>query len=155
MIFSVIIGLSALFALLWLFKIEEKFVRWITLAAALSTGVTLMPYAIPSHDGFVAYLIIQGVFLLYAFSPNDYTNRKRIHLSIVIFFPTIYMLLTLLRVNNPLLIVTGFLCLVSLLAYLQILVKEVKLFKDEIGFLTIIAVHAFLRLIFTVQDLVS
>ncbi len=151
MIFQIIIGISAVFALLWLVKIQNKVCRWITLAAAVTTGISLIPYPIPSRDGFVAYLIVQAVFLFYVFSPNDYDNKKKIYITTIVLIPATYMCLELTEYRGN--ILAGFLCIISILAFLNLIFKERRLFIDELGILAIIFTHAIVRLTINIIEL--
>ena len=151
MIFQIIIGVSALFAVLWVIQVQNKFVRWITVAAAVATAISLMPYAIPSKDGFIAYLLIQAVVIFYVFSPNDYDVKQKVYILIITIIPAIYMCLELTpyRGNN----IVGMLCVVSAVAYLNVLLKERELLKDELGLLTIPFAHSVIRLSLVVMNL--
>lgn len=122
-----------------------------TIGSAIATGISLIPYPIPAKDGFIAYLVIQAVLLVYAFSPNDYSVRKQILLTAVILFPGISMGLDLTKYSGS--IVAELACIVSVATFLFILLKDKETFKDEIGFLSVPFAHSVIRLMIAITVL--
>ena len=115
-----------------------------TITAAVTTGISLLPYSIPSKDGFIGYLLVQLVILFYTFSPNDYTNRKRAFITVALLFPGICMALELTAYRGN--VIAALACVISIAAFLNVIMKEREVFKDEIGLMAVPFAHSVVRI---------
>lgn len=138
--------MAAVFALVRIFRIEEKYAKWITIALIIAVALTLLPFGPVAYDGFYTYILILFICLIYTFTPvlAEPSDQKRIVLSVIFGIPLIAMVLEMNRL--PGVVEMGYATILSLGAYLYAVIKTPKQYQNEIGMMTIPAMDAFIRL---------
>jgi len=142
----IIAATTAFLALLSLPKISDKYARWITIALAVTTGLSLVPNAVLSYDGFVGHAIALFISGIYVFFPRDleFSLQKKALILVTIALPLITMTLELYR--PPGIPQMGYLCSVSVACFSYILIREPANYKNEMGILIVAAGDSFVRL---------
>jgi len=135
-----LIVLGALFGLIYSFKVNNKFAKILNWVMVVAIGVSLIPVAEVAIDGYYLFAITQVGLLIYTFSYVDFTPLKKLVLATIAIFSCLPLILVLYQVSFP--IDIRLLSFGVLILYIYILVKHVKLFKEEMGMLTILAVVA-------------
>ena len=151
--FKILIGLAAVFALLQLIRIEDKYAKWLTVGMAISISLTLLPFAPLIRDGAISYVLVLFLSILYVFAPteSDSTLEKKSLMTLVFVIPMLAMLLELNGMAG-----VGeirYVCSISVIAYLYGVLRSPASYKNEIGMLTIPATDAFIRLSAGIIDL--
>jgi len=143
MAFIIIIVAAGLFGLLQIFKIKDKFAKVINLLYAIAIGVSLIPMPQIAIDGFYLFGLTHLVVLFYVFHNEEFSNEKKGLISMMALIQlsaTIFWLM-----NYPYQTIVFLLGTVTLAAFIFIVVRRIQDYKNEIGFLTVLAADGLIK----------
>ena len=140
MIYKIIIILSALFGIFQLFRIKDNFSKAIIIVQIIAFGLTFIPGKNMINTALVLYMLTLLTVIYYASVHKDFTVTKRILMII----PTIMVFLVyLFQLHHyPGAAHIAVLLPAPVLVYIYIVFADLKNYKNELGFLTIIAIDA-------------
>ena len=144
MLFYIFMGLAGVFGLVCSFRAKSQLAKVITWMLVAALAWRLVPVSEVSIDGYYLFAMAEFLVIIYAFSSADFSTTKKIVLAALGGLSLIPLLLFLFGHSG----LTESLVSAVLVPgiYLYVLIKEIKSFKDEIGFLTILAADALVRL---------
>ncbi len=138
-------ALGALFALFHLFKIKNKWARYLTLAYIISVGLSFVQSPIIQLDAYYLFCLLSAGSLLYAFSMPDFDTKKKAIISSITILATLpnFLIISETFVTNPdIFFLVSLASIIPVGIYLYVLLKERNEYINEHGFLTILAVNA-------------
>lgn len=134
---------AGIFAFIQIFRIKDTFARVINGILAASIGVSFIPVPEIAIDGYYLFAIGCLLVILYAFSDSDFTSLKK---GILISMGGIQLLgMAFLLGKYPhvdLIFLGGF---GTIGIYIFAVTKKIKLFFNEIGFMTVLMIDAFIK----------
>lgn len=142
-LFFILIILSGIFALIQIFKIDDKFARVINGIFAVAIGVSFIPIPEIAIDGYYLFAIGCLVVVLYPFSDNSLNVKKQVIIAGMGFiqFMTMIFFLGKYPGTEMAFMASG----ITIIAYFYVVSKEIRLYKNEIGFLTVLMVDALIK----------
>ena len=143
MLYTIIIILAAVFGIYALTLQRDLFARVILILMILAVALTLCPSENMKTIGFQFYLLPVGLAILYALLKKGFSVRKR-SLLLLIALPVFCANLFVLY-KWPSADIISMMCLVSVIAFLIICFKSARDYKNEIGFLAILAADAVIK----------
>lgn len=143
MAFIIIIVAAGLFGLLQIFKIKDKFAKVINLMYAIAIGVSLVPIPQIAIDGFYLFGLTHLAVLFYVFHNEDFSNEKKGLMSMMALIQLAATLLWLM--NYPYQQIVFLLGLITLAAFIFIVAKRIQDYKNEVGFLTVLAADGLIK----------
>lgn len=143
-IFVILIILSGVFALVQIFKVDDKFARVINGIFAVAIGVSFIPVPEIAIDGYYLFAIGCLVVVLYPFSDNSFDLKKQVIIGGMGFIQFMTMIFFLGKYPGTDMAFMA--SSLTIVAYLYIVAKEIRLYKNEIGFLTVLMVDALIKL---------
>lgn len=145
----IIVVLAALFGLIYIFKVKNRFARIITGAGVISIGISLIPIPAIAIDGFYIFFAFHVGAIIYALSYDEFSNEKKIVLSTVAVFSALPA--TLYFTPYAAQVWVGLLSIIPIFVFGYGLKNKVQDYKNEIGFLIIMVGNALVTFIGTVQ----
>lgn len=143
MAFIIIIVAAGLFGLIQIFKIKDKFAKVINLLYAIAIGVSLIPLPQIAIDGFYLFGITHLVVLFYVFHNEEFANEKK---AIISTMAVIQLLATLFwLMQYPYANLIFLMGAITLITFIFITVKRIQDYKNEIGFLTVLAADGLIK----------
>jgi len=150
----IIIILAGVFGLIYLFKITNNFARIITGLMVVAIAISFVRVPEIAIDGYYLFAITQLLIIIYAFSYEDFSTNKKITVATIAFLGLASIVLLLgapegIRAYGDfylrLLEFSGLVAGVIIGLYIYVLIKDIKSYKEEIGFLTILSADALIR----------
>lgn len=145
----IILVASALFALIQIFKTKNTFARLLNALFAISIGLCIIRNPVVAIDGY--YLLGMGglVSLFYVIHNEEFAIKKRVILGTMA-------ILHLLAIGAfvmawPSQIYFYLLGIVPISLFIYALIKDVKSYKDEIGFMAVISAVGIVNFIKVIQ----
>ncbi|MEO9532799.1 MAG: hypothetical protein ABJG68_17395 [Crocinitomicaceae bacterium] len=135
--FIIILVTSALFALVQIFKTKNIFARVLNAVFAISIGLCIVKNPVIAIDGYYLLGMAGLLTIFYVIHNEEFALQKRIILGVMA-------LIHLLAIGAfvmhwPSKMYFFLLGIVPLLLFLYTLIKDVKSYKDEIGFMTVMS----------------
>lgn len=144
---KVLIALAALFGIYRFIKIKHTLSRTIIAMQVAGIAMTFLP--VPFVAGLSIFILAGIIACLYPFVQKDITGLKK-GLILAIALPvTITNIFT--AAHFPFVGMLGFAMIVPLAALVYIIAKQMKAFKNEIGFLVLFAADAFIKILMSVE----
>lgn len=149
-----IMALAGLFGLFYLFRLKSPFSRIVTAVLVGGTALSLVPFPAVKIDGYYIFALGEALALTYAFANQAYTAeyfplRKKVMIAVIAILGLLPRLLLLALVPGfEWLGLTGAAVVVL---YGYILARDLGSYRNEIGFLTILAADGLSRLIVTLM----
>lgn len=143
MAFIIIIVAAGLFGLLQIFKIKDKFAKVINLMYAIAIGVSLVPIPQIAIDGFYLFGLTHLAVLFYVFHNEGFSNEKKGLMSMMALIQLAATLFWLM--NYPYQQIVFLLGLITLAAFIFIVAKRIQDYKNEVGFLTVLAADGLIK----------
>lgn len=140
---------AGIFGLIQYFRNDDQFVRLILGGQLIAITLTLIPIHNFASAGFLLFALTVFMTIIYALTKHPIIKGKKlliILMAVPILFINIY---TIQRLPNA--GILGLIMIIPVLAYLIVLVTNLKKYKSEIGFLTILAVDAGIRLAMAIE----
>lgn len=137
--FTLII-LSGLFGLIYGFKITNKFAKVINWVMVVAIAISFIPNPNVKIDGFYLFALTHLLVIVYAVSHEDFTQQKKLLLAGISILSVAPILIFLGAV--PGIIFASLLSIVGIGIYVYILMKDIQSYKEEIGFLTMLAANS-------------
>lgn len=146
-LFKILIGAAAVFALFQLRRVKEKYSRWITIAMVATAIVSILPAGPLSYDGHIAHAVVTFIALVYVFAPraDEPDTTQKTFSAVILGIPLVTMFIELAMVAN-LLIPAYFACAVSVGCLVYIVAKDAKRYQNDIGILAVAGAGALARL---------
>jgi len=138
MIFNTLMILSGIFGLYQLTRITNNFARIILAGQIIAIGLTFIPIPSVRSTGFVLFLLLALAAIIYGL-----TNKKS--LTLIITAP-IFLALLFESNNWPFTGLLAWIMVLPIVAYVFIILKDLKRYKNELGFLTILVANAIIKL---------
>lgn len=132
-------GLSALFGMVYMIFIREKWARILTGVYALSIGLTFINVPVIKHDAYYLFTILCIAAVLYAWSMPGFSENKKIMLTVAAVGSTLPNIFLLAAWPMDIPAVTA---LISLGTIGYILFKKREEFHNEIGMLAILGTNS-------------
>jgi len=153
MTYKTIIALAGLFGLFQLFKTTNNFARLILLGQIIAIAFTFVPNDTITIAGLILFMVTQLAVIIYGLAVKDLTTKKRLTIIVMAAFVLVanFFMLQHYKYANEI----GSSMLIPIGAYLLALVFNFKNYKNEIGFLTIIAVDAVIKLMEYVRTMIE
>ncbi len=144
MIIYVILFITGLFGLFLVFKTTDVFVKSILLGQVVAIGLTVVKNQPVSNLGIILFILSLLLVMVYGVVKPGFKSFKRL----IIFIPTLIVFLAhLFKMMH--LAGAAWLQLgmgISIIAYFIFVIPRIRDYKNEFGFLTIIAVIAAINL---------
>lgn len=141
----IIIILAGAFALLQIFKIKDRFAQVINGLYALSFGLSFINSPAVRLDSFYLFGITHILVIIYLIHNNEFKNQKKFVIGVM---AGIQLLSTLFILSRwPFAIEVIFLGIITIVAFLFALTRDIKSYKNEIGFMVVLAADAIVKLI--------
>lgn len=157
---QLVMALAALFGLVHLFKVKNKWAKGITIAYVISVGLSFVSSTIIKVDAYYLFILLSAATVLYAFSTSDFSQTKKLFISLIAILstlPNVLLLYGSTSTNTNILSIASLMGIIPVGIYVYILIKKKELYNDEHGFLTILSANAaisfFLTLYATALDL--
>lgn len=144
-----IVIFAALFSLIYIFKVKNKFAKIINGVSAVAIGVSLIPIPEISIDGFYILFACHIAAIIYVFSYDEFSNQKKILITVIAVFSILPSVLFFTPFSTEIWI--GVLSIIPLIAFGYLLKNDVQSYKNEIGFLVIMVANALVTFIGTLQ----
>lgn len=142
-LFIILMILAGIFALIQAIRIKDTFARIINAVMAVSVGVSVIPIPQVAIDGHYLYVIGCLLVVLYAFSDSSFNNQKK---AILIGMGAIQLASHLFWLMQfPGVGVFSWASILTVLAYIFVVTKEIRAYNFEIGFLTVLMVDALIK----------
>jgi hypothetical protein len=151
--YKYIMIIAGVFGLIQYFMNQDQFVRLILGGQLIAITLTFIPIHNFANAGFLLFALTVFLAIIYALTKHPIVKGKKLLISLMavpILFLNIY---TIQRLPNA--GILGLIMIISVLAYLIILVTNLKKYKSEIGFLTIMAADAGIRLAMAIEILMA
>ena len=141
----IIIILAGAFALLQIFKIKDRFAQVINGLYALSFGLSFVNSAAIRLDSFYLFGITHVLVIIYIIHNSEFANQKKV----VIGTMTVIQLLSTLFILSrwPYALEVIFLGIITIVAFLFAVTRDIKSYKTEIGFMVVLVADAVVKLI--------
>jgi hypothetical protein len=151
MVFLIIILLAGFFALTQIFKSKDKFAKVINGVYAAGIAISFVPVPQIAIDGYYLFAIGNLMVILYAFSDDGFSKSKQ---AILIIMGAIQLLASVFVLNSyPFEWLVSLMGIITLGCYVFILTKDIKNYKNEIGFLSVLAADAFIKVAVVMSSL--
>jgi len=149
LIYKIIIALAGLFGIFRLFRISDNFARTIVGGQIIAIGLTFIPVNTAVTIGFVLFIVTAMLAIVYGLFKKGFGINKKVFIlliSIPVFVAHIFAL------NHwPYTGIIGWTMLIPIFTYLILTLTNIKRYKNELGFLTILAVDAAIKLSMTIE----
>lgn len=141
----IIIILAGAFAVLQIFKIKDRFAQVIHGLYALSFGLSFINSAAIRLDSFYLFGITHVIVIVYLIHNSEFANQKRILIGTM----AVIQLLSTLFILSQWPYVPFIICLgvVTIGAFIYAVTKDIKSYKNEIGFMVVLLADALVKLI--------
>jgi hypothetical protein len=143
--YYIIIGLAALIGLFRLFRTTDNFARIILIGQILAIGFTLLAVGTVTAIGLQLFMLTLVLTIIYGLTKNHFHPLKRILIVVPAILVLVIYFFQLQRYPGAGLL--GLTMALPIIAYLILLTTDVNNYKNEIGFLTIIAAAAAIEFI--------
>jgi len=151
MIFKIIIGIAVILGFFWLTKIrDDRFSFITTLTLATSILLIFIPTTLTRQIGGIGLPLGVIMTVIYGFLKRNQPGEQKALTLIISITVVISQLGFLFQWQNSYL--TGLLMIIPLLGYLYILIKGIKNYRTQFGFLTIIVSYAIARLALMIEQ---
>jgi len=142
--YKILIGLAALFGVFQFFRTADIFARTILGGQIVAIGLTFVPNKIIVTIGFLLFMLTLILAVIYGVKKRDFTIRKRI----LIIVPSAFLFIRfyLAIQHHPGVGLFSLLMVIPIAAYIIAMTTGFKKYRNELGFLTIIAVDAIINL---------
>jgi hypothetical protein len=134
-----LIALAAIFALFRLSKTTDKFANAISFGMIFSVALTLIQIRFVFTAGFVLFMLCLLLVIIYGFKKKSFNKFNQVLIIIPAFF--VFVLYFFQFQHYPYARAIGLSMIIPVLCYF-ILLTRVRSFKNELGFMTIIAATA-------------
>ncbi|MFT7592602.1 MAG: hypothetical protein ACI9UJ_002541 [bacterium] len=137
MVYKILIGLSALIALIHLFRMNDTFAKIIVVGLVLSISLSFIPSTETKTTGFFLYILTTLAAIVYGLVKKEIIPKNRIVIQLIC-IPVFISYLTALfhwRWEPSVLFISVF-------SFVLMLTSNLKSYKNEIAFLTVLAVEA-------------
>ncbi len=144
MTYKYIMIAAGVFGLIHYFVIRDQFVRLITGGLLVAISLTFVPIHNFDNAGILVFALTCFLAIIYAQTKQPIVKGKKLLIGLTavpLIFINVYAIQRLPHMD-----LVGLLSVISLLAYLIIVSTNIKKYKEEIGFLTIMAVDAGVKL---------
>ena len=138
---SIIVILSGVFGLIYGFKLTNKFARIINWVMVISIALSFVPSATVKIDGYYLFALMHLLVFVYSFSYEDFTHQKKILIAGITLFSLAPVIAVLGNLSQAICLTCELFSVVGLGMYIYILIKDIKSYKEEIGFLTMLAAN--------------
>jgi len=146
----IIIVLAGLFALIQLFKSKDKFAKVIHGVYVVGIAISFVPVPQIAIDGFYLFAAGNLMVVLYAFSDDGFLKSKQ---TILILMGGIQLLASFFILGKfPYAGIVSLMGLITLGCFVYVLVKDIKTYKNEIGFLSVLAADALLKVLIVLES---
>ena len=142
--YKILIGLAALFGIFQFFRATDNFARTILGGQIVAIGLTFVPNMTIVTVGFLLFMLTLILTIIYGAKKKDFTTLKRA----LIIVPSAFLFVRyyLAIQHHPFVGLLSLLMIIPIVACLIAIVTDFKSYKNELGFLTIIAVDATIKL---------
>ena len=151
-LFIILIVLAGGFALLQAIRIKDTFARTINLIFAVSIALTFVPITALAAARYSIFILGCLCVVLYAFSDGNFSTMKKtiligmggLQLAAMLFFAMRWPGTDILFYSTVL----------TVIAYIFIVTKDIREYQIEIGFLTVLMVDALIKsmMVFSSSD---
>jgi hypothetical protein len=149
----ILIVMAGVFGLVYPFYIKNKFARAVSWTFCAAVGLSLIPIPEISFDGYYLFIISYVLVIIYAFSQEDFSTPKK---GLLATLGGLGLLPLLLFISGRPATVEWAVCNLAITGIcIFILAKERRSYKQEFGFLVIIAANAVVNLVIAVNALLS
>ena len=141
----IIIILAGAFAVLQIFKIKDRFAQVIHGLYALSFGLSFVDSAAIRLDSFYLFGITHVIVIIYLIHNSEFLNHKKAIIGIMVVIQLLSTLFILSRWPYALEVI--FLGIITIVAFLFAVTRDIKSYKNEIGFMVVLVADAIVKLI--------
>lgn len=153
MTYKYIMIIAGIFGLIQYFMMKDQFVRLILGGQLISITLTFIPIHNFANAGFLLFALTLFLAIIYVLTKHPIVKGKKLLISLMavpILIVNIYSIQRLPHAG-----ILGLILIIPLIAFLIILTTNLKNYKSEIGFLTIMAVDAGIRVAIASEILMS
>lgn len=147
MYLQAIIILAALFGFIYALRLKETYSRILTWAMVVAVGMSFVPVSELILDGYYLFALTQLGVIVYGVSNTEFSNAKKttiISSGLLSFIPLALFLTVFLSFQIELALITG---LIQLGIFGYALKTDIQGYKEEMGFLVMLAADALVRVI--------
>jgi hypothetical protein len=147
MYLQTIMILGALFGFIYALRLKETYSRVINWAMVVAVGISFTTIAELKVDGYYLFALTQLGVIVYGFSYPEFSNSKKITVigsGLLSFIPMAVFLSAAVSFYAEIALITG---LIQLGIFANALKSEIRGYKEEVGFLVILAADALVRVI--------
>ena len=138
---SIIVIVSGIFGLIYGFKLTNKFARIINWVMVISIALSFVPNANVKIDGYYLFALMHLLVFVYSFSYENFTQQKKILLAGITLFSIAPVVAVLANLSQAIVLTSELFSVLGLGMYIYILIKHIKSYKEEIGFLTMLVAN--------------
>lgn len=146
MYLQVIMILGALFGFLYALRVKESYARIINWTMVVAVGVTFVQIPQVVIDGYYLFALTQVGVIVYALSRSDFSTTKKgvIGLTGLLSVLPMAFFLQISPYFAEVALITGVL---QLGVFIYALKTDIQSYKEEMGFMTVLAADALVRVI--------
>jgi hypothetical protein len=137
MIYKLILILAGLFGIYRVFRTNDIFALLILGGQIISIGLVLISDQIFKSVGSWIFMFTLVLAIIYGLSKKDFKNSKRAIIIIPTAFLIFIHMIPILHENQLRVLALGL--ILPIIALIVLVLKDIRNYKNEIGFLTIIA----------------
>lgn len=145
-------GLTAAFGLFQLFRTTHPFARIILITQLIAIGLTLLSDEVLTSSGLVLFMLSLVLVIIYGLTIK---NTRAVQRTIVVVSAALLLLTHVFQFQNyPGAGVLGLTMILPLIGYM-VLIANIKNYRNELGFMTVIAAAAAIELVRRIEWLMN
>ena len=143
MIYKILMGLAALFGVFQVFRTTDNFAKTILIGQIIAIMLALAVNSAGATIGLLLFMLTLALVIVYGLTKKGFKTLKRILIS----FPvTLVFLIHLFQIQHyPGAGILGLAMALQIIAFIILTTTDIKNYKNELGFLTIITVDAIIE----------